>query len=159
MSSHFLLQGIFPTQGSNPGLPHCRWILYQLSYQGNPSKGPYYWQKKKKKSLFRLMTRQNGWIKNLSGKMDERRAEMPEDRGREPAGSGEGLCMGIGVAHWVCPFSFFWLLLIRPAVLLSSPPSLSTVQEAPASNFEACPCRRTCSPAGSGHGFLSPNGM
>ena len=29
-----LLQGIFPTQGSNPGLLHCRWILYQLSYQG-----------------------------------------------------------------------------------------------------------------------------
>ena len=32
-----LLQGIFPTQGSNPGLPHCRQILYQLSYQGSPS--------------------------------------------------------------------------------------------------------------------------
>ena len=31
-----LLQGIFPTQGSNPGLPHCRWILYQLSHQGSP---------------------------------------------------------------------------------------------------------------------------
>ena len=31
---HALLQGIFPTQGSNPGLPHCRKILYQLSYQG-----------------------------------------------------------------------------------------------------------------------------
>ena len=31
-----LLQGIFPTQGSNPGLPHCRWILYQLSHQGTP---------------------------------------------------------------------------------------------------------------------------
>ena len=31
-----LLQGIFPTQGSNPGLLHCRWILYQLSYQGSP---------------------------------------------------------------------------------------------------------------------------
>ena len=31
-----LLQGIFPTQGSNPGLPHCRWILYQLSHKGNP---------------------------------------------------------------------------------------------------------------------------
>ena len=30
-----LLQGIFPTQGSNPGLPHGRWILYQLSHQGN----------------------------------------------------------------------------------------------------------------------------
>ena len=29
-----LLQGIFPTQGSNPGLPHCRQILYQLSHKG-----------------------------------------------------------------------------------------------------------------------------
>ena len=29
-----LLQGIFLTQGSNQGLLHCRWILYQLSYQG-----------------------------------------------------------------------------------------------------------------------------
>ena len=28
-----LLQGIFPTQGSNPGLLHCRWILYQLSHR------------------------------------------------------------------------------------------------------------------------------
>ena len=34
--SLFLLQGIIPTQGSNPGLPHCRWILYQLSHQGSP---------------------------------------------------------------------------------------------------------------------------
>ena len=33
---HFLLQGIFPTQGSNPGLPHCRQILDCLSHQGNP---------------------------------------------------------------------------------------------------------------------------
>ena len=33
---HSLLQGIFPTQGSNPGLPHCRQILYHLSYQGSP---------------------------------------------------------------------------------------------------------------------------
>ena len=32
-----LLQGIFPTQGSNPDLPHCRWILYQLSHQGSPN--------------------------------------------------------------------------------------------------------------------------
>ena len=34
MGSHSLLQGIFPSQGSNPGLPHCRWILFQLSRQG-----------------------------------------------------------------------------------------------------------------------------
>ena len=31
-----LLQGIFPTQGSNPGLPHCRQSLYQLSHKGSP---------------------------------------------------------------------------------------------------------------------------
>ena len=30
-----LLQGIFLTQESNQGLPHCRQTLYQLSYQGN----------------------------------------------------------------------------------------------------------------------------
>ena len=31
----FLLQGTFPTQVSNPGLPHCRQILYQLSHKGS----------------------------------------------------------------------------------------------------------------------------
>ena len=35
---HALLQGIFPTQGLNPGLSHCRWILYHLSHQGSPDK-------------------------------------------------------------------------------------------------------------------------
>ena len=29
-------RGIFPTQGSNPDLPHCRWILYQLSHKRSP---------------------------------------------------------------------------------------------------------------------------
>ena len=32
---HFLLQEIFPTQGLNPSLLHCRQILYHLSYQGS----------------------------------------------------------------------------------------------------------------------------
>ena len=31
-----LLPGIFPTQGSNPGLLHGRWILYQLRHKGSP---------------------------------------------------------------------------------------------------------------------------
>ena len=35
VGSLFLFQGIFPT-GSNPSLPHCRWILYCLSHQGSP---------------------------------------------------------------------------------------------------------------------------
>ena len=37
VGSHSPLQGIFPTQGSNPGLPHCRQILYQLRHNGSPS--------------------------------------------------------------------------------------------------------------------------
>ena len=36
VSSLSLLQGIFPNQGSNPGLPHCRQIIYQLSHKGSP---------------------------------------------------------------------------------------------------------------------------
>ena len=38
MGSLSLLQGIFLIQGSNPGLPHCKQILYHLSHQGNPQR-------------------------------------------------------------------------------------------------------------------------
>ena len=34
---HALLQGIFSTQGLNPGLPHCSRILYHLSHKGSPA--------------------------------------------------------------------------------------------------------------------------
>ena len=37
MGSLPLLQGIFPTQGLNPGLPHCRQILYRLSHRESHS--------------------------------------------------------------------------------------------------------------------------
>ena len=46
-----LLQGIFPTRGSNLGLPHCRQILYQLSHKGS--------QKKKKKKTKKKDTDQH----------------------------------------------------------------------------------------------------
>ena len=36
VGGHALLQGIFATQGLNPGLLHCSWFLYQLSHQGSP---------------------------------------------------------------------------------------------------------------------------
>ena len=39
MGCHFLLQGFFPTQGLNPGLPHCRQTLNRLSHQGSPTIG------------------------------------------------------------------------------------------------------------------------
>ena len=41
-SNLFLLQGIFPTQRSNPDLPPCRQILYQLSHQGSPPENLLY---------------------------------------------------------------------------------------------------------------------
>ena len=40
VGGHFLLQGIFPTQGSNLDLLHCRQILYHLSYEGSPLSRP-----------------------------------------------------------------------------------------------------------------------
>ena len=36
VDNYSLLQGIYPTQGLNPGLPHCRQIFYHLSHQGSP---------------------------------------------------------------------------------------------------------------------------
>ena len=53
LRSHLLLQGIFLTQGLNPGLLHCRHILYYLSHQGSPLGG-----KKKSETL--------PWIKKVN---------------------------------------------------------------------------------------------
>ena len=36
VGSFSLLQGIFPTQGTKSGLPHCRQVLYQLNHKGSP---------------------------------------------------------------------------------------------------------------------------
>ena len=36
MNCHALFLGVIQTQGWNPGLPHCRWILYYLNHQGSP---------------------------------------------------------------------------------------------------------------------------
>ena len=41
-----LLQGIFPTHGWNPGLPHCRQILYQLSHRDKAQESFYFEQLK-----------------------------------------------------------------------------------------------------------------
>ena len=37
VGSYSLLQGIFLTQGSNPGLLYCRWVLYHVSHPGKPT--------------------------------------------------------------------------------------------------------------------------
>ena len=58
VGSLFLLQGIFPTEGSNPGLLHYKQILYQLSHQGTPSKDPL--------ELFSLYFRRQLFLTSIS---------------------------------------------------------------------------------------------
>ena len=45
VGSHSLFQGIFPTQGLNLDLPHCREILYCLSLQGSPHRNKHIFTK------------------------------------------------------------------------------------------------------------------
>ena len=60
---HALLQGIFPTQWLNPGLPHYRQILYHLSHQGNLKN----WTTQHQKTNNSIKNGQNMWI-NISPK-------------------------------------------------------------------------------------------
>ena len=54
---HALLQRIFPTQESNPGLPHCRLILYHLNHQGSPSFDYIHFVSKVMSLLFNMLSR------------------------------------------------------------------------------------------------------
>ena len=56
--SLYLLQGMFPTQGSNPGLLHCRWILYQLRNKRSPRTLEW---------LAYLFSSRSSWPKNWTG--------------------------------------------------------------------------------------------
>ena len=56
-----LLQGNFPIQGLNPGLQHCRWILYPLSHQGDP----YYHTTHFPLMLFHIFISRQTWIQIL----------------------------------------------------------------------------------------------
>jgi len=58
MGSLSLLQGIFLTQGSNPGLLHCRWILYQLSHKGSPRILEW---------VAYLFSSRSSWLRNQTG--------------------------------------------------------------------------------------------
>ena len=52
MDCHFLLQRTFPTQGSNPGLLHCRQTLYHLSHKGSPLVSPYFKYMNEERALY-----------------------------------------------------------------------------------------------------------
>ena len=60
VGSHSLLQGIFPTQGSNPGLLHCSQILYHLS---KPLQ--YSWVSLVAQSVKNLAAMQETWVQSL----------------------------------------------------------------------------------------------
>ena len=61
VGSSSLLQWIFPTQKLNQGLLHCRWILYQLNYQGSPTGKPQLQLKYSLSSQFRYKTSISIW--------------------------------------------------------------------------------------------------
>ena len=90
VNCHALLQGIFPTQGSNPGFPHCRQILYQLSHQESRQR---YWQNK------RLYW--GGAIGQTAGGLEN---------------SGELLCSSLRfmviVCFWIVSSQSFWLRIL-----------------------------------------------
>ena len=80
---HSLLQGIFPTQGSKPGLPLCRWILYQLSHQGSPPPCPL-----TQMTLMLSRVQQFKWEPDLKshgggGRRGGGHAEVPWQRSRQ----------------------------------------------------------------------------
>ena len=55
VSCHFLLQGIFPTQGSNPGFLHCRWIFFFFFFLPSEQPGsPLYEHERKKLNQWRM---------------------------------------------------------------------------------------------------------
>ena len=60
-----LLQEIIPTQGSNPGLPHCRQILYQLSHKGNSNLFKYSGLEKSMDCIVHGVTKNQTWLSNF----------------------------------------------------------------------------------------------
>ena len=84
---HALLQGIFPTQRLNPSLLHCRWILYQLSYQWSP-----------KSWLVRSGIRTHAY----RGDCDMNAAPRPT--GLFPTCTQNYMCIGICVCVCVCVY-------------------------------------------------------
>ena len=71
---HSLLQGIFPTQGLNPGLLNCRQILYHLKYLGNPSVACYVINKQGMVSLsYGKIDRSEMGVNNSKGSSEDLR--------------------------------------------------------------------------------------
>ena len=115
MGCHFLLQQIFPTQGSNPGLLHCTQTLYCLSYQGIPKRLILYYpacsekntilHRKETMSLVRLNYAQYRWASQVAQWW--RICLLPGDTGLIP-GSGESAGEGKTIHSHILAWNSSW---------------------------------------------------
>ena len=69
------LQGIFPTQVSNPGFPHCRRIPYQLSHKGSPRILEW---------VAYLSSSRSSWPRNLMGSLAMKADSLPTELSGKP---------------------------------------------------------------------------
>ena len=98
MDSHFLLEGIFPSQGLNLGLLHCRWILYHLSHQGSllesTGKTQILYRKHNGDSIFHLLKIHrpkrisSTWMPDSGGS-----SLTPEEPGQQCQDPSDALCL------------------------------------------------------------------
>ena len=85
MGYHSLLQGIFPTQGSIPGLLNCRQILYHLSHQGNPLDSGRICKLSLIEEDTKTQTQHSTWLAGTCGHMAGKK-ERGEERKEEERG-------------------------------------------------------------------------
>ena len=110
MGFHFLLQGIFPNQGLNPGLLYCRQILYQLNYKGSPCLALGIPQKNLEVVLLKG---EAAWKINSY--------QISMDNARTPEAFRATPCHWLSCAGWILmqldPLQGHWALLGRPSHL------------------------------------------
>ena len=89
---HSLLQGIFPTQGSNLGVLHCRQILYHLRHQKSPwNLGSWLKNEKKKKKKGHWRAKCNKWRKVVPRELIIIHASGMQSKGKRAT---ESACSG-----------------------------------------------------------------
>ena len=119
LSSLSLLQRTFPTQGSNPGLPHYRWILYQMSHKGSIKL--HYWNKQKTTGIVVFWFQQEeqiGTSVNNSGEAGEDPAKSWWKRktGNEMWQHVRGCCCCCSVLSPVQLFATSWTIACQTSL-------------------------------------------
>ena len=104
--SRSFLQEIFPTQGLNPGLPHCRRIIYQLSHKGSPISQKRT-QNRRIQINYNHLYKAKGSIRKDTGNM---RAEMNDVEQESGNVSVEGPIVNIWV-FWTRRFCYNYSIL------------------------------------------------